>query len=221
MSKISLKHPTIIYLYGVPGSGKTLLSHKLSETFDMAVISAERLRYELFEEPRHDKTEFQIITQLMHYMAEEFIQVGVSVVLDVSSSRASDRKEIKELARRLRAQELLIWIQVDPDTAWARTRNRDRRKTEDKYAADLSKEQFEQYIKIMQNPVNEQCLVLSGKHQFNTHKNIIVKKMLDLGMITINDLEKKIARPELINLVSRAQAQAGRVDYSRRNISIR
>jgi predicted kinase len=220
MSKIRLKKPTIIYFYGIPGSGKSLLSHKISETFDMAVISAERLRFELFEEPRHDKTEMQIINQLMNYMAEEFLHNGMSVILDVSSNRISERKEVKELARRLHAQELMIWIQVDPETAWSRTRNRDRRKAEDKYASNLTKEQYSNYLKIMQNPVNEPCLVLSGKHQFNTHKNIIMKKMLDLGMVSLDDVEKKIARPELINLVSRAQAQAGRVDLSRRNVSI-
>ena len=42
-----------------------------------------------------------------------------------------------------------------------------------------------------------------------------------MGVLKEEDLSQKIAKPELVNLVSRAQASAGRVDLSRRNVVIR
>jgi hypothetical protein len=73
----------------------------------------------------------------------------------------------------------------------------------------------------MQNPQNENYLVLSGKHLFNSQKNSIVRRLTDLGVLSDDAFDQKVAKPELVNLVSRAQARAGRVDYSRRNVIIR
>ena len=220
MQKNKLNSPVIITYYGMPLSGKTLLSTNISDLLGMAHVSSERLRYELFEDPRHDKTEHQIIMQLMDYMTEQFIKNGISVVYDISLSRAVDRKRVKDLARRLRAHELLLWLQIDSDTAWARSKQRDKRKAEDKYAPKLTQDQFKQYIKIMQNPTNEEYLVLSGKHLFLSHKQAILRRLADKNLLNLDSLQPKIAKPELTNLVSRAQAQAGRVDMARRNIRI-
>jgi predicted kinase len=220
MQANKLKSPVVIYFYGIPGSGKSYLAHQLSDYIGAAHVSADRLRYELFDESRHDKTEHQIISQLMNYMTEEFIKKGVSVIYDMSVSRSIDRKSLRELSKKLHAKELLIWLQIDIDTAWARTKKRDKRKFEDKYACDLTAEQFKQYVRIMQNPNNEDYLVISGKHQFKTQKNTILRRLHDMNALNVEALNPHMPRPELTNLVSRAQAQAGRVDLTRRNISI-
>lgn len=220
MHSNKFNRPTLIYMYGAPGSGKTFVSRQISEFLGAAHISSERLRSELFQDPRHDKTEIQIINQMMEYMTEEFLKAGVSVVYDTSVSRAYDRKNLREVARRLKAKELLIWLQVDLDTCWQRLQNRDKRKADDKYASELTTEQFNQYVRIMQPPRNEDYLVLSGKHLFNSQKQAILRRLSDMNVLNMDSLQHKMPKPELVNLVSRAQAQAGRVDYSRRSISI-
>lgn len=220
MHQISFKHPVLLYMYGVPGSGKSFVARQISEMFNTAHISSERLRYELFEDPRHDKNEIQIINQIMTYMTEELLRAGVSVVYDTSVSRLADRKILKEVARKNKAKDLMLWIQVDDETAFGRTQNRDRRKADDKYAPEMTRELFSMYAKIMQNPLNEDYLVLSGKHLFNSHKQALLKRLTDMGVLSISTLQNHVAKPELVNLVSKAQSQAGRVDYSRRNISI-
>lgn len=220
MFKTKFKQPVLIYLYGIPGCGKTLLSHHLANELGMVVVSADRLRYELFEDPRHDKTETQIISQLMHYITEEFLKTGISVVYDMSVSRAADRKELRELAKKNHAKDLMVWLQIDLETAWARSKTRDKHKAEDKYAHTLTAEQFKQYVRYMQNPVNEPYVVVSGKHQFGNHKSVIYRRLFEMNVLNTDDVQHKVAKPELVNLVSRAQAQAGRVDYSRRSISI-
>ena len=220
MHKNKLNSPVIIGYYGMPSSGKTLLSDNLSSLLGMAHVSSERLRFELFEDPRYDKTEQQIITQLMNYMTEQFIKSGVSVVYDISLSRNVDRKHLKDLARKLNAHLMLVWLQIDIDSAWARSKARDKRKPEDKYAAKLTQDQFKQAVKIMQNPTNEEFLVVSGKHLFASHKQAILRRLADKNLLNLDSLQPKIAKPELTNLVSRAQAQAGRVDMSRRDIRI-
>ena len=220
MSKNKLKQPVLIYMYGIPGAGKSMLSHNIANELGAAIVSADRLRYELFEESRHDKTELHVITQLMHYMTEEFLRAGVSVIYDMSVSRMVDRKELRELAKRMHAKEMMIWLQVDIETAWVRGRKRAKRKPEDRYAHILTPDQFKQYVKIMQNPHNEPYIVVSGKHQYSSQKTTIVRRLIEMGILDIDATGHIVAKPELVNLVSRAQAQAGRVDYTRRNIKI-
>lgn len=221
MHKSRISQPTVIYLYGLPGSGKSFVSRQLSEILGLAHLSSDRIRYELFDEPRHDKAEHQVVTNLMNFMTEQFLNAGVSVVYDMSVSRLVDRRALRDLARRHNAKELMVWIQIDPETAFSRSANRDRRKADDHYASALDQPTFEQYMRVMQNPQNENYLVISGKHLFNSQKTAIVRRLSEMGVIGDDSLDHKIAKPEMVNLVSRAQAQAGRVDMSRRNIVIR
>lgn len=221
MIKSRLSQPVLVYMYGLPGSGKTFVSRQLAEMLGMTHISSDRLRSELFEKPKHDKTEYQIITNLMDLMTEQFLNAGVSVIYDISVSRLTDRRAIREMARKLDAKEMMVWIQIDADTAWARTQARDRRKADDRYSDPISQAVFDRYMNLMQNPQNENYLVLSGKHLFSNQKTSLLRRLREIGAISDDTLEEKVAKPELINLVSRAQVQAGRVDYSRRNVIIR
>jgi len=221
MRKNYFSHPVLVYMYGLPGSGKTFVARQLSEALGMAHISSNRLRSELFDKPRHNKDEYLIITHLMDYMAEQFLNSGVSVIYDISVNRLADRRVIRDMAQQFGAKDMMIWIQIDADSAWQRTKSRDRRKADDKYSNPISREAFDKYLNIMQNPQNENYLVISGKHSFDSQKTSVLRRLREMGVLSEEAFDPKFAKPELINLVSRAQAHAGRVDYTRRNVIIR
>ena len=63
-SKLQLNQPTLFLLYGFPGAGKTYFARQLSEDLNAAHVQADRVRHELFEEPRFDKQENQVVAQL-------------------------------------------------------------------------------------------------------------------------------------------------------------
>jgi predicted kinase len=221
MQKNSLSQPVLVYMYGLPGSGKTFVSRQLSELLGMAHLNSEQIRLELFEKPHYDASEQRIVKHLMNFMAEQFLNAGVSVIYDMSVNRLSERKVLRDFAQKHGAKDLLVWLQVDLDSAWARCEARDRRTLDDKYSEDFDKRTFESFIQNMQNPSEEKALVLSGKHLFNSQKNALLRRLYDLGILKEESLDQKIAKPELVNLVSRAQADAGRSDYLRRNVIIR
>lgn len=218
-SKIRSNKPLLILLYGFPGAGKTHFSRHMTDNLECAHVNSDRIRHELFEEPRYDSQEDGIIKHLMNYMTEEFISAGVSVIYDMNMARKADRHAMRELARKKGANTLLIWFQVDADTAFKRLENRDRRTTDDKYAAQYSKEDFRHAASRMQAPEpTEDYVVVSGKHTFNSQRNNVFKKLLVDGLITAQEGHNKIGKPGMVNLVPKNQ---GRVDMSRRNISIR
>jgi predicted kinase len=218
-SKITLTKPVLIYLYGFPGSGKSYVARNLATTIQIACVSADRIRTELFEQPRYDAQENAIIVHLMNYMAEEFLNAGVSVVYDTNAMRLTQRRNLRELARRNKAESLLVWLQIDPESAYLRTQDRDRRTSDDKFAQPQNRATFEKQLSGMQNPQAEDYLVISGKHTFVTQKNAVVNRLYTMGLIGSGAVQQSIAKPGLINLVP--NPHAGRVDLSRRNIVIR
>jgi predicted kinase len=220
MSKLQLNRPTLITLYGFPGSGKSFFARQLAEELGAAHVQGDRIRYELFEAPRYDKQENEVVTHLMEYMAEEFLRAGISVVFDVNASRAAQRHHLRDLARRAKAQHSLIWLQIDIESAFARVVKRDRRKADDKYAAPLDRSAFDDQIGQMQNPVQtEDYIVISGKHTFQTQRSAVAKKLYDMGLLSADATSASMVKPELVNLVP--QPNRGRADISRRNIFIR
>ncbi|HEU4966734.1 MAG TPA: ATP-binding protein [Candidatus Saccharimonadales bacterium] len=221
MAKIAPTQPLLILLYGFPGSGKTYFARQLCERLQAAHLQADRIRGELFEKPRYDKQENDVISQLMNYMTGEFLSAGVSVVYDANAMRAGQRQLLRSIAHHAHALPLLIWFQTDPDSAYARSTRRDRRRADDKYAATFDRKTFDNLIAHMQNPATtEDYLVVSGKHTFPTQYSALMRKLRDASLIPA-DTATPLVKPGLVNLVPRANLQRGRVDISRRNISIR
>ena len=220
MTKLQLTQPTLFMLYGFPGSGKTYFARQLCEELQAAHVQGDRIRFELFQEPRYDRQENEIVTHLMEYMAEEFLQAGISVVFDVNIMRSSKRRSLRDMARRHKSKSVLIWFQVDTETAFTRVVKRDRRKSDDKYAAPMDRTTFEALITGMQNPdLTEDYIVVSGKRTFQTQRSAIVKKLYDMRLLDTRQATANMPKPALVNLVP--NHLGGRVDPTRRNITIR
>lgn len=220
MAKIAPTPPLLILLYGFPGAGKTYFSRQVCERIQAAHVQADRIRSELFEKPRYDKQENEVIAQLMNYMTGEFLSAGVSVVYDVNVLRLGQRQALRNLAHRVHATPILVWFQTDPESAFARCGRRDRRRADDKYAAVYDRKTFEQMIAHMQNPgPGEDYVVVSGKHTFPTQYNALARRLRDMGIVNA-ETATPLVKPGLVNLVPRPNLQGGRVDLARRNISI-
>lgn len=220
MAKIIPTKPLLVLLYGFPGAGKTYFARQLCEHIQAAHLQADRIRAELFENPRNDRQENEVVTQLMEYMTTEFLNAGLSVVYDANALRASQRRQLRDLARKCHAQPLLIWLQIDVESAFNRGLKRDRRRADDKYALTYDRSSFDTIGAHMQNPtMAEDYCVVSGKHVFTTQYSAVTKKMREIGLLSLDDAGTGVVKPGLVNLVP--NPAAGRVDMTRRNIVIR
>jgi len=220
MAKVVTSKPALIMLYGFPGSGKTYFSRQFSEHVQAVHMQADRVRAELFEKPQYDKQEKAVVSQLMDYMTEEFLNASVSVVYDVNAMRLSQRTAMRELAKHCHATPLIVWFQIDQDSAYARSTQRDRRRNDDKYAAVTDRASFNNIVTHMQNPTEKiDYVVVSGKHTFNAQYTAVARRLRELGLISMQEVTTKAVKPELVNLVP--QPVAGRVDMTRRNVIIR
>ncbi|HZM64097.1 MAG TPA: ATP-binding protein [Candidatus Saccharimonadales bacterium] len=220
MSKVVPTKPLFILLYGFPGAGKTYFARQLCEQLQAAHVHGDRIRGELFEHPQYDKEENQVVGQLMDYITGEFLGAGLSVIYDTNALRSSQRRVLRDLARKQHAVPLLVWFQIDTESAYARFSTRDRRRADDKFAGPSDQGTFERITASMQNPQNEDYFVISGKHAFPTQLSAFMKRLRELGLVpSITETAPKLVKPGLVNLIP--NPAAGRVDMSRRNIVIR
>lgn len=219
-NKIIPAKPFLLMMYGFPGSGKTYFARQLTEKMQVAHLQADKIRADLFEQPRYDRQENEVVVQLMNYMTSELLAAGLSVIYDTNLMRAAQRRAARELARKANAQSLLVWFQLDPESAFIRTQKRDRRHIDDKYAMPTNRKTFTAVVGYMQNPgAGEDYTVVSGKHLFNTQLATVGRRMRELGLVATNTPGASVAKPQLVNLVP--NPAAGRVDMARRNITIR
>ncbi len=219
--RIKPVQPVLILLYGFPGAGKTYFARQFCEAIEAAHLEQDRIRYELFQQPRYSKQENNALSRIIEYMANEFLTAGISVVIDMNAMRISQRKLYREMARKHKAATLVVWFQIDADTAFVRNQKRDRRKNDDRYAVGYDVESFKQLAAYMQQPEpTEDFVVISGKHNFSGQLSTTVKKLSDMKVLKSSVAAHKMIKPELVNLVPAPPPPMGSRP-SRRNIVLR
>lgn len=182
-------------------------------------MQGDRIRDELFENPTYAKEENHIVASLMAYMTGEFLQAGISVVFDTNAMRLSQRRALRNLAIKSGAHPVLLWMQIDSDSAFRRASKRDRRKHDDRFAQEMDPNTFRELTAGMQNPdLTERFVVLSGKHVFNTQKNAVLRYLVERHLLELESTSGQLSKPGLVNIVP--NPTAGRVDMTRRNINI-
>ncbi len=216
-AKIKPVKPSVIMLYGYPGAGKTTFAKHLSNEIKYAHLDANRLLKEAIGSSRalSDKE----VATMMTYLANEFLKTGVGVIFDLDLPREIDRHRIKQFAKKNKIKHTVIWLQIDPETAEFRATTRTPAKTADKLARHYSKQGFQMYAGKMQNPIGDDVIVISGKHNFRTQKSVIIKRLLQKGLITVEEMSERIVKPELMSLVPKPTL-SGSYEQQRRNISI-
>ena len=127
-----MKKPILIATLGFPGSGKTYFSERLAKEKKFYHLSADQVRWTMFEKPAFTKDESDMVRRTMNLIAEKLLGLGISVVYDANVNFRANRKKMAAMVRKYGATFGLVWIKTDVAVAEKRLVKRSAAKGADK-----------------------------------------------------------------------------------------
>ncbi|MCC7173632.1 MAG: ATP-binding protein [Bryobacterales bacterium] len=114
----------IVVFSGPPCSGKSHLGELLAAARDFAHLEMDAVRLRILPDAAHTREDRSIAYRAMHYAAELLAAQDRPVIVNAGYSHAEDRREIEQVAFRVRTPLHLVEFAVSPETAVERSRLR-------------------------------------------------------------------------------------------------
>ena len=103
--------PVLIIISGLPGTGKSHFSRQLANKLPSLILESDYLRKKLFTSPTYTSSENQRLFSACHFLIEEFLKSGITVIFDATNLIEHNREVLYRIADR--AQVKPIVVQVD------------------------------------------------------------------------------------------------------------
>lgn len=183
MEALTLSSPMVIEVVGLPGSGKSFFANQFASTFGAAIVSRDKIRWTLFANHTYSDNENAMVDQVADLLITELFRTKKTFVLDGGYNKESNRHSIANKARKNGYRVLTIVVQTDEPTSRRRATKRSSKKPGDQYKQSLTDEQFDAAKKLYVEPSTTQqdVVVISGKHTYNTQAKIVLRKMLEIS----------------------------------------
>jgi predicted kinase len=145
----SMNETRLILTCGLPGVGKTTLATQLAANRSALRLTKDEWQIALGSNPWDEPTRVTIERELWR-LAQEILQLGLSVVLDFGLWGRSERDEFREAARGLGVGVELHYLEASTDELWRRI---EQRNSEPPWCAyPISRAHLEKWIASFQVP---------------------------------------------------------------------
>lgn len=104
----------MILMVGAPGTGKSRLARRLGAAIGAQVIESDRVRKQLFAEPRYTGGEHAAVYGWCHTLVRSALLVGRSVVFDATNLEERIRRRVYDLASECAARMMIVWVTAPP-----------------------------------------------------------------------------------------------------------
>ncbi len=172
MKSLSLVKPLILIVIGTPGSGKSFFARQFSETFSAPEVNYDRLQHTL-------STDGEVVQKIADFEIDELLKTQKTFIIDGAGHSRAARIALRKKAQESGYDTLLIWVQTDENTAKYRSMKRSARRKDDQYNTSLTSQQYDSLVKRFTPPaINEQSVVISGKHTYATQAKVVLRKLV-------------------------------------------
>ena len=116
--------PCMAVLSGLPGSGKTTFARKLSARVPLAILESDALRQALVTHPKYSANENKRLFAAIHVLAYQLLREGISILVDATNLRESNRTELYALAERAGVRLFLVSVEAPQEVIRERLEQR-------------------------------------------------------------------------------------------------
>ncbi len=169
MKPLSLSHPHLIVMIGIPGSGKTTFAERFAATFQTPLVSQMAFEQLLFGTKYENEQKSLILTQTV---LAELLKTGQTIIYEDTTGSHQYRQELAKTANKAGYVPLFVWVQTDSMEASRRATRKA------KGTITLTTHQFDQAVARFNVPVAaEKAVVISGKHTYASQLKVVLKNL--------------------------------------------
>ena len=106
----SVINPVLVLISGLPGTGKTYSSKKLSERLPFVTLESDELRRVLNPRPNHSKAESARLFAAIHLLCERLLKERHSVIVDATNLTEKHRRHFYDISDRLGVKLIIVHL---------------------------------------------------------------------------------------------------------------
>jgi predicted kinase len=114
-------------LAGPPGTGKSRLARRLGSALQAQVVETDRVRKQLFAEPRYTGSEHAAVYGWCHTVLRSALLVGRPVIFDATNLEERVRRRVYDIAAECGARLVIVWVTCPPGVVQERMLRRQQR----------------------------------------------------------------------------------------------
>ena len=153
-------------LVGLPGTGKSRLARRLGAALRAQVVESDRVRKQLFAEPRYTGGEHAAVYGWCHTVLRSALVVGRSVIFDATNLEERVRRRVYEIAEQSNARLAVLWVTCPPHVVQERMLRRQQHLDDD----DLSDADWLVYLAMRRkiDPIRRPHIVVNTATDFES-----------------------------------------------------
>jgi predicted kinase len=162
-------------LVGPPGTGKSHLAKRLGAALDAQVVESDRVRKQLFAEPRYTGGEHAAVYGWCHTVLRSALVVGRQVIFDATNLEERIRRRVYDIVEQCDARLLIVWATCPPGIVQERLLRRHQAPDED----DLSDADWLVYLDLRRKaePIRRPHVVLNTATDFDTLLRHVLRRV--------------------------------------------
>jgi predicted kinase len=167
--------PLLLMLVGPPGTGKSRLARQLGQALDAQIVESDRVRKQLFAEPRYTGGEHAAVYGWCHTVLRSALVVGRNVIFDATNLEERVRRRVYDIAAQCDARLEILWVTCPPAVVQQRLLRRHERLDKD----DASDADWLVYLDLRRRaePIRRPHVVLNTASGYQTLLQRLVAKL--------------------------------------------